>query len=100
MIKNSPANAGGCGFAPGSRRSPGEGTHSSILAWEIHWTEEPGRLQSMVSQKSQTQLNNNNNLYYTIIFKYALPCNVTGRPRFSSWSPQMLNEKYMKEDLG
>ena len=29
-------------------------THSSILAWEIPWTEEPGRLQSMGSQKSQT----------------------------------------------
>ena len=29
-------------------------THSSILAWEITWTEEPGRLQSMVSQKSDT----------------------------------------------
>ena len=26
-------------------------THSSILAWEIAWTEEPGRLQSMVSQR-------------------------------------------------
>ena len=25
-------------------------THSSILAWEISWTEEPGRLQSMESQ--------------------------------------------------
>ena len=31
-------------------------THSSILPWEIPWTEEPGRLQSMGSQKSQTQL--------------------------------------------
>ena len=31
-------------------------THSSILAWEISWTEEIGRLQSMVSQKSQTWL--------------------------------------------
>ena len=29
-------------------------THSSILAWEIPWTEEPGRLQCMESQKSQT----------------------------------------------
>ena len=28
--------------------------HSSILAWEIQWTEEPGRLQSMGSQKSLT----------------------------------------------
>ena len=31
-------------------------THSSILAWEIPWTEKPGRLQSMGSQKSPTQL--------------------------------------------
>ena len=30
--------------------------HSSILAWEIPWTEEPGSLQSMGSQKSQTWL--------------------------------------------
>ena len=28
--------------------------HSSILAWRIPWTEEPGRLQSMGSQKSWT----------------------------------------------
>ena len=27
------------------------GTHSSILAWEIPWTEEPGGLQSMGSQR-------------------------------------------------
>ena len=33
-------------------------THSSILAWEILWTEEPGGLQSMGSQKRQTQLRN------------------------------------------
>ena len=26
-------------------------THCSILAWEIPWTEEPGRLQSMESQR-------------------------------------------------
>ena len=26
-------------------------THSSILAWRISWTEEPGRLQSMESQR-------------------------------------------------
>ena len=29
-------------------------THSSILAWKISWTEEPGRLQSMRSQVSDT----------------------------------------------
>ena len=31
-------------------------THSSILAWEMPWTEEPGGLQSMGLQKSQTVL--------------------------------------------
>ena len=34
------------------------GTHCSILAWEITKTEEPGGLQSMGSQESQTRLNN------------------------------------------
>ena len=29
----------------------GMATHSSILAWEIPWTEEPGRLESMGSQR-------------------------------------------------
>ena len=29
-------------------------THFSILAWEIPWTEEPGRLQSMGSQELDT----------------------------------------------
>ena len=33
-------------------------THSSILAWEIPWTEEPGGLQSMKLQKIQTGLSN------------------------------------------
>ena len=31
-------------------------THSTILAWEIPQIEEPGGLQSMRSQKSQTRL--------------------------------------------
>ena len=31
-------------------------THSSILAWEIPWTEETGGLQSMGLQKSWTRL--------------------------------------------
>ena len=30
-------------------------THSSILAWEIPWTEEPSGLQSMGVTKSQTR---------------------------------------------
>ena len=41
-----------CGSIPGSGRSPGEGNgnHSSIPAWRMPWTEEPGRLQSMESE--------------------------------------------------
>ena len=31
-------------------------THSSILAWKIPWTEEPGGLQSMGLQNSRTQI--------------------------------------------
>ena len=54
MVKNLPANAGDIGnegLIPGSGRSPGGmATHSSILAWRIPWTEEPGGLQSMGSQ--------------------------------------------------
>ena len=30
-------------------------THSSILAWKIPWTEEPGRLQSMGSELDMTE---------------------------------------------
>ena len=33
-------------------------THSSILAWRIPWTEKPGGLESMGSQKSKTRLSN------------------------------------------
>ena len=36
----------------------GVATHSSILAWEIPWPEEPGRLQSMGLQKRHNLLNN------------------------------------------
>ena len=44
--KNIPVNAGDVALIPGLGRSPGKGmaTHSSILAWEIPWTEEPGGL--------------------------------------------------------
>ena len=33
----------------------GMATHSSILAWRISWTEEPGGLQSMGSQRDTTE---------------------------------------------
>ena len=53
VVKNPPANAGDSGSIPGSG-DPLEkemATHFSILAWEIPWTEAPGGLQSMESQK-------------------------------------------------
>ena len=34
----------------------GMATHSSILAWRIPWTEKPGRLQSMGSQRIRHRL--------------------------------------------
>ena len=56
VAKTPPANAGDpedAGSIPGSGRSPVEvhDNHSSILAWRIPWTEEPGRLQSVGSQR-------------------------------------------------
>ena len=59
MVKNLPANAGDVGSIPGSGRSPGEGTGNPLLysCWRIPWTEEPGGLQSMGSQKSRAQFN-------------------------------------------
>ena len=42
--KESACNVGDLDSTPGSGRSPGVGMaiHSSILAWRIAWTEEPG----------------------------------------------------------
>ena len=60
VVKNLLASVGDLGLIPGSE-DPLEkemATHSSILAWEMPWTEEPGRLQLMGLQKSWTRLNN------------------------------------------
>ena len=61
-VKNLPVNAGDTGDTssiPGLGRSLEEetATHSSMLAWRIPWTEEPGGLQSMEPQKSRMRLN-------------------------------------------
>ena len=54
VVKNLPANAGDVGSIPVSGRSLKEemAIHSSILAWKMPWTEEPGRLQSTGSQRA------------------------------------------------
>ena len=56
MVKNPLANAGDAGNVGSIPvwEDPLEeemATHCSILAWKISWTEEPGGLQSMGSQK-------------------------------------------------
>ena len=71
-------------------------SHSSILAWRIHWTEEPGRLQSMVSQRVRNDWANFSSLFVSsiqcrdsvffidyaplkasIIWLYSLLCNIS-----------------------
>ena len=56
VVKNPPANAGDMETQTGSlgQEDPLEeemATHSSILACRIPWTEEPGGLQSLGSQR-------------------------------------------------
>ena len=55
-VKNPPANAGDAGSKDPLEKEMA--THSSILIWEIPWTEEPGVLQSIGLQKSRTWLSN------------------------------------------
>ena len=56
--KESACNAGDLDSIPGLEDplETGMATHSSILGWEIPWTEEPGGLQSMGVTKSRTRL--------------------------------------------
>ena len=66
VVKNPPANAGASCKRHGSvwsldLKDPLEeemAAHSSILAWEIPWTEKPGGLQFMKLQKRRTWLSN------------------------------------------
>ena len=46
-------------------------THSSILAWNIPWTEEPGRLQSMGSQRVRHDWATNTSLH--VEYMYSIP---------------------------
>ena len=55
MIKNPPANAGDIRVQSLGGEDPleeGMATHSSILVWRIPWTEVPGGLQSIGSQRA------------------------------------------------
>ena len=56
VVENPPANTGDVGSIPGLGRAPekGNGNPPRILAWEIPWTEEPGKLRSLGLQESDT----------------------------------------------
>ena len=58
MTKNPAANAGNMGSIPGQEDHLWKGmvTHSSILAWRIPWTEEPGGYSPWGPPKSRTWL--------------------------------------------
>ena len=57
MVKNQPAMQEMQVRSLGQEDSleKGMATHSSILAWRIPWTEEPGRLQSTGLQRDKTK---------------------------------------------
>ena len=63
-------------------------THSSILAWKIPWMEEPGRLQSMGSQRvRQTELLHFH--FSTLVIKCV---DSRGRAQATSWLCHLLDE--------
>ena len=54
VVKNLPASVGDIRFSSLDQEDPleeGVATHSSILAWRIPWTEEPGGVYSIGSQR-------------------------------------------------
>ena len=55
--KESSCNAGDSGSIPGSGHPLEKGitTHSSVFAWRIPWTDEPGGLQFVESQRDTTE---------------------------------------------
>ena len=57
MVKNLPANAGDSNSIVWEDLLEKEmATHPGILAWEISWMEEPGRLQPVASQRIRHDL--------------------------------------------
>ena len=58
MVKNLPANEEVASSVPGSKDPPEKemATYSSILVWEIPWTEEPDRLQATGLQRVRHDL--------------------------------------------
>ena len=101
VVKSLSANIGytrDAGFTPGWGRSleKAMATHSSILAWRIPWTEEPGGLQSIVSQ-SQTRLKRLSPHSTMPILEIAFLLQLGMRKQKSSFFPE--SKKKQKEIL-
>ena len=79
------------GSIPGLGRSPGggNGNQSSILAWRIPWTEEPGGLQSMESQRVRHDWATEHTLMHLLPARVSGPSQGTPkeRPRTHQCSP-------------
>ena len=75
MVKNLPAKqetrVGSLGQEDTLEK--GMATHSSILAWRIPWTEEPGGLQSIESQRIGHNLSDLAHIHIFTLFKILFP---------------------------
>ena len=69
IVKNLPTMQETWVQALGLGRCPG--THSSILAWRIPWTEEPGMPQSMGLQRVGHDLATNTSWYFNAFFNHS-----------------------------
>ena len=76
-------------------------THSSILAWRIPWTEEPGRIQSMGLKKSQTRLKwrstyavEKSEMYH---FSQVIKVNIGSHKSYPLWSSSPKPELIVKK---
>ena len=60
-------------------------THSSILAWRIPWTEEPGRLQSMGSRESDMTEQLSTHVQCLLLLSYSSHLSSVKRHEFSTF---------------
>ena len=97
VVKNLPTNVGKCRSWVGSLNGedPLEeemATHSSILAWEIPWTEKPGGLQSTGPRRvGQDWANTRSTLSHHCVFPAPGRCLPGSRPTVNECSIEYLN---------
>ena len=73
-------------------------THSSVLAWRIPWTKEPGRLQSLGAQGVEHDLSDwaCKHIVHYITHIALLECVVVGRGRFNAEKRRKLKAVSLK----